>query len=48
MNYDMTLNSEKVGIAGSVKIIEEYLVMKGMITREMIRSEQRPKGEETK
>ena len=48
VNYDMTLNSEKVGIAGSVKIIEEYLVMKGMITREMIRSEQRPKGEETK
>ena len=40
VNYDMTLNSEKVGIAGCVKMIEEYLVMKGLITREQILSEQ--------
>ena len=48
VNYDMTLNSEKVGIAGCVKMIEEYLVMKGLITREQILSEQITKGEETK
>lgn len=48
VNYDMTLNSEKVGIAGCVKIIEEYLVMKGLITREQILSEQITKGEEKK
>ena len=46
VNYDMTLNSEKVGIAGCVKMIEEYLVMKGLITREQILSEQITKGEE--
>lgn len=45
VNYDMTLNSEKVGIAGCVKMIEEYLVMKGLITREQILSEQITKGE---
>ena len=48
VNYDMTLNSEKVGIAGCVKMIEEYLVMKGLITREQILSEQIKKGEEKK
>ena len=48
VNYDMTLNSEKVGIAGCVKVIEEYLVMKGLITREQILSEQITKGEEKK
>lgn len=48
VNYDMTLNSEKVGIAGCVKMIEEYLVMKGLITREQILSEQNTKGEEKK
>ena len=48
VNYDMTLNSEKVGIAGCVKMIEEYLVMKGLITREQILSEQITKGEEKK
>ena len=48
VNYDMTLNSEKVGIAGCVKMIEEYLVMKGLITREQIVSEQITKGEEKK
>ena len=48
VNYDMTLNSEKVGIAGCVKMIEEYLVMKGLITRDQILSEQITKGEEKK
>lgn len=48
VNYDMTLNSEKVGIAGCVKMIEEYLVRKGLITREQILSEQITKGEEKK
>lgn len=48
VNYDMTLNSEKVGIAGCVKMIEEYLVMRGLITREQILSEQITKGEEKK
>ncbi len=48
VNYDMTLNSEKVGIEGCVKMIEEYLVMKGLITREQILSEQITKGEEKK
>ena len=48
VNYDMTLNSEKFGIAGCVKMIEEYLVMKGLITREQILSEQITKGEEKK
>ena len=48
VNYDMTLNSEKVGIAGCVKMIEEDLVMKGLITREQILSEQITKGEEKK
>ena len=48
VNYDMTLNSEKVGIAGCVKMIEEYLVMKDLITRDQILSEKMVKGEETK
>ncbi len=48
VNYDMTLNSEKVGIAGCVKMIEEDLVMKTLITREQILSEKMAKGEETK
>lgn len=31
VNYDMTLNSEKVGIEDSVKIIKQYLRIKGFI-----------------
>ncbi len=31
VNYDMTLNSEKVGIEDCVKIIKEYLKIKGFI-----------------
>ena len=36
MNYDMTLNSEKVGIEECVKVIEHYLVIKGLITPDRI------------
>lgn len=36
VNYDMTLNSEKVGVERCVKVIEEYMILKGLITREMI------------
>ncbi len=36
VNYDMTLNSEKVGIDNCVKIIEEYLVIKGIIPESKI------------
>ncbi len=36
VNYDMTLNSEKVGIGGAVKVIEHYLLMKGLIEEEDI------------
>ena len=32
VNYDMTLNSEKLGINDSVKLIEQYLLIKGFIT----------------
>lgn len=38
INYDITLNSEKVGIDNCVKVIEEYLIIKGLITREMIKA----------
>ena len=31
INYDMTLNSEKVGIGDCVKLIEQYLVIKGFV-----------------
>jgi cytidylate kinase len=31
VNYDMTLNSERVGIASCVRLIEDYLVIKGLI-----------------
>lgn len=37
VNYDMTLNSEKVGIQECVKIIEQYLIIKGFITPDMIK-----------
>ena len=36
VNYDMTLNSEKVGIEECVKVIEHYLVIKGLITPDRI------------
>ncbi|MGN0313226.1 MAG: AAA family ATPase [Fusicatenibacter sp.] len=31
INYDMTLNSEKVGIEGCVEVIKHYLKLKGLI-----------------
>lgn len=31
VNYDMTLNSEKVGVENCVKVIKEYLKIKGFI-----------------
>ena len=31
VNYDLTINSEKVGIDNSVKLIKAYLEMKGFI-----------------
>lgn len=31
VNYDLTINSEKVGIENSVKLIKEYLKIKGFI-----------------
>ncbi len=37
VNYDMTLNSEKVGISNCVKIIEQYMIIKGIITPDMIK-----------
>lgn len=36
VNYDMTLNSEKVGISDCVKLIEDYLMIKGFISKEDI------------
>ncbi len=38
VNYDLTLNSEKVGVTNCVKVIEEYLIIKGFITADMIKS----------
>lgn len=34
VNYDMTLNSERIGIENCVKLIKEYLVIKGFISAE--------------
>ena len=36
VNYDLTLNSEKVGVENCVKVIEQYLIIKGLITPDMI------------
>ena len=36
VNYDMTLNSQRVGVENCVKMIEQYLIMKGLITPDMI------------
>ena len=35
VNYDMTLNSERVGVQNCVKTIEQYLIIKGLITSDM-------------
>lgn len=41
VNYDMTLNSERVGINDCVKIIEDYLILKGFVTRDEIESKEK-------
>lgn len=41
VNYNLTLNSERVGIENCVKTIEQYLIIKGLITADMIK----PAGE---
>ena len=37
VNYDITLNSEKVGVENCVKIIEQLLLIKGLITPDMLK-----------
>lgn len=37
VNYDMTLNSEKIGISDCVRLIEDYLVLRGFITADRIK-----------
>ena len=40
VNYDMTLNSQRVGVNNCVKMIEQYLIIKGLITPDMIQPEE--------
>ncbi|MDO4318654.1 MAG: cytidylate kinase-like family protein [Lachnospiraceae bacterium] len=42
VNYDMTLNSEKVGVYNCVKTIEQYLIIKGLITPDQIKAVENP------
>lgn len=42
VNYDMTLNSEKVGVYNCVKTIEQYLIIKGLITPDQIKAVEDP------
>ncbi|WP_035777982.1 cytidylate kinase-like family protein [Butyrivibrio sp. AE3004] len=37
INYDITLNSERVGIENCVKTLEQYLIVKGFITKDRIK-----------
>ena len=37
VNYDLTLNSERVGVENCVKTIEQYLIIKGFIKADMIK-----------
>ena len=46
VNYDMTLNSEKAGVYNCVKVIEQYLIIKGFITSDQIRPVMEPKLDE--
>ncbi|MBP5252548.1 MAG: cytidylate kinase-like family protein [Lachnospiraceae bacterium] len=41
VNYDMTLNSERVGIENCVKVIEDYLIIRGFITKDDIGREKK-------
>ncbi|MDO4337274.1 MAG: cytidylate kinase-like family protein [Eubacteriales bacterium] len=45
VNYDMTLNSERVGIENCVRLIEEYLVIRKLITPDRIK--RTPSSQET-
>ena len=37
VNYDMTLNSERVGVDDCVRIIEQYLEIKGFIKSKIVK-----------
>lgn len=37
VNYDLTLNSDRVGVENCVKTIEQYLIIKGFIKADMIK-----------
>ena len=39
VNYDMTLNSEKVGIHDCVRLIEQYLLIKGFVDADDIQAD---------
>ena len=39
VNYDMTLNSEKVGIRDCVRLIEQYLLIKGFVDADDIKAD---------
>lgn len=41
VNYDITLNSEKVGVENCVKLLEQYLVIRGFITPDRSRTKDR-------
>lgn len=40
VNYDITLNSERVGIEDCVRTLEQYLILKGFITKDRIKAEE--------
>lgn len=40
VNYDMTLNSEKVGIRDCVRLIEQYLLLKGFLCADDVRADE--------
>ncbi len=37
INYDMTINSERAGIEGSVELIKEYLKIKGLLPHSQVK-----------
>ena len=44
VNYDLTLNSERVGVDNCVQVIEDYLVLKGLITPDRIKKAAKEKA----
>lgn len=38
VNYDLTLNSERVGVENCVKTLEQYLMIRGFITKDDIKA----------